>query len=181
MVAILSRPQYVKKVFLLPPRSFFGLMKPWTQECHRSISHRPVTVSVASLSHCFVETIVRRRCPGETRGHSASRGQSLQPQWWPPDHTNPSDWNGKIVMLTKFSSLAALEAVILATFSATNNKNLICRTIVVLSWCYVWLYPTLISYRILSKWQHFSVGVQKLGRFLQRLNFDPISYVYNYH
>ena len=34
-------------------------------------------------------------------------------------------WNENVVILTKFSSLAALEVVILTTFSAANDENFI--------------------------------------------------------
>ena len=34
-------------------------------------------------------------------------------------------WNGNVVILTKFSSVAALEVVILTTFSAASDENFI--------------------------------------------------------
>ena len=37
----------------------------------------------------------------------------------------PKHWNGNVVILTKFSSVAALEVVILTTFSAASDENFI--------------------------------------------------------
>ena len=38
---------------------------------------------------------------------------------------SPIHWNENVVILTKFSSLAALEVVILTTFSAASDENFI--------------------------------------------------------
>ena len=51
-------------------------------------------------------------------------GRSLVDAWCLID-AKPLHWNGNVVILTKFSSLAALEVVILTTFSAASDENFI--------------------------------------------------------
>ena len=44
------------------------------------------------------------------------------------DHHTGADsvhWNGNVIILTKFSSLAALKVVILTTFGAASDENFI--------------------------------------------------------
>ena len=47
-------------------------------------------------------------------------------------------WNGNVVILMKFSSLAALKVVILTTFSAASDEDFIKTTTFSFQWCY-WL------------------------------------------
>ena len=52
--------------------------------------------------------------------------------------THRNYWNGNVIILTKFSSLAALKVVILTTFGAASDENFIKMMTFSFQWCWNW-------------------------------------------
>ena len=78
---------------------------------------------------------------------------SSQSTWW------RIQWNGNVVILTKFSSLAALKVFILTTFSAASDENFVKMTTFPF-----WQLSVQPVAKILSKWWHFHFSVWKKFR-----------------